>query len=159
MIEWISVNKKSIDSFLRYLLSYLLSFVTVAVGFLNLIVARDLILVTLAFTPLNHWATGAIDKFAILLLGLTLLVFLILSEEYYRKGVPLGRLWERFSLVTAFQLFFLGFVHIIIPLAAKPTGLGLVDFLLAGGEAGIGYLLLMFALYSRKRNHPEKNKV
>jgi len=157
MITRSSLDKKSIDKFFRYFLSFLLSLVTFAVGFFCFIAARDLLGLTLSFTPVNHWGKAAIDRFAVLIFGIVLLIFFMLGEDYYRKGVPKNKLLERFSLVTAFPLFFLGFVHLLVPLVAKPTGLDLFDFLLVGAEIGIGYLLLMLALRSRKKSLAEKN--
>lgn len=60
------------------------------------------IVVTVGFrTGLNPWQLRAVDTWATFLLGLAWLASIILTEAYFRKGVPLGILWQRVARTFA----------------------------------------------------------
>ena len=133
---------------LPYLLCYLLWVITAALGFLNLIAARRLLLLILAATLVNPWAIRAVEKFSFVILGIIWLVLVIFSEYYYRDSVPKGRLWKSFSLIAGIQLLFLFLTHLIPPLMLGAKGLNWISYLLTGGELSAGILLLGVALHS-----------
>jgi len=89
---------------------YALWFITGALGLLDLVVARRVLLEVHFALRLNPWTLAAVDKFGLLILGIIWLVLFLLCEEWYRRAaaLSLSRLLKRFAVVTAAQVASLG---------------------------------------------------
>ncbi len=85
--------------------SYILWLVTAALGIVDLLLTRGLILEIARALDVNPWAHGAIDKFGLLILGIGWLILTYTAEAYYRRsaGVSLRKLLRSFGLVTVIQ--------------------------------------------------------
>lgn len=66
---------------------YALWLISAALALWLMLQARLLFLVELPLRSdsVNHWALSAIDKFGFFILGVIWLVFLVISEEYFRR--------------------------------------------------------------------------
>ena len=90
------------------------------------------------------------DKVFTLLLGIGLLTFLVITQEYYQKGVQKGNLIERFARITG--PIFLG-IFIVDSILFYMQGFELTNWyrlLIILAELVFGILLVM---YSRKKRH------
>jgi len=66
-----------------------------------LVVQMRLVLLGLGrLTPANYWILSAVDRYAILLLGLVWLILAFVLEAYLRGGVVKGIFWSRVGRVT-----------------------------------------------------------
>jgi len=95
---------------------YALWFITGALGLLDLVVARKVLLEVHFALRLNPWTLAAVDKFGLLSLGIIWLVLFLLCEEWYRRaaGLSLRRLLKRFAVVTGAQVGFLAVAGVIL---------------------------------------------
>lgn len=82
-----------------------------ALAVLAMIIARETYRSLLAFNFPQRFIARAVDNFAVLLLAILAMAVVILTEHYYRTGVSLNRLGERFCLVTALELGLLALMH------------------------------------------------
>ncbi|MBM3187981.1 MAG: hypothetical protein FJZ90_04570 [Chloroflexi bacterium] len=84
---------------------YVLWFVTVALGILDIIFLRRILLAVHVMLRLGKWWLGFADKLGVILLGLACLVFVLLAESWYRRLAAAGwrPLLERFLWVTVGQ--------------------------------------------------------
>ncbi len=90
--------------------SYVLWFISAALGILDILIARGLLLETANTLSVNPWTQGAIDKFGLLVLGVGWLVLTYAAEAYYRKAAAenMRKLLRYFILVTGTQIAFGG---------------------------------------------------
>jgi hypothetical protein len=87
---------------------YLLWLVTAALGILDILLARTLVLEIAHASGLNPWAFGAVDKFGLIILGVGWIILVYLWEARYRKAAAKGsrRLLRSFALATGTQVAF-----------------------------------------------------
>jgi len=122
--------------------------VTAALGFLDLIAARNLSLTIMAAVSLSRWVAPAVDKFIFLGLGIVWLALVIFTEYYYRDSVPKKKLWQSFSLITGIELSFLFVAHAAPLLILGLRNLNWINCLAMGAECAAGTVLLFLALRS-----------
>ena len=133
-----------------YLLCYVFWVISMVLGFLDLVAARELGLALLAVAGTDLKLALLMDKVGFFLFGVAGLVIIILSESYYRRGIAHRRLVERFGLMTGVELLFLflcdGGVLLVPGLArgARP------DFGVVGAELVFGFLGLFFFFRARR---------
>ena len=139
---------RELKPILLHILCYSLWVVTVALAFLNLIVARNLYLIIMSVASVPYWTIGALDKLLFIAAGVVWLVLTIFTEHYYRTGIPENSLWKRFSLFMGIQLLFLFTAHLLPSLLVGVRNFTWWEYLLFTGELGGGLLLLFAALYS-----------
>ena len=125
-----------------YVLCYLLWGITIALAFLNLIVARNLYLTIMGVLSVHPWSAGAIDKISFLFLGIVWLALTIFSEYYYRESISKNRLWKSFSLIMGIQLLFLFAAHFVPFLLVGVRSFTWIDYILFTGELGGGLVLI-----------------
>jgi hypothetical protein len=92
------------------------------------------------------------DKVFTLLLGIGLLAFLVITQEYYLKGVQQGDLIERFARITG--PIFIG-IFIVDSILFYMQGIDLNNWyrlLIILAELVLGILLV---IYSRKERHQQ----
>lgn len=96
---------------------YLLWLVTAALGILDVLVARTLILEIAHSSGLNPWAFAAVDKFGLILLGVGWIILVYLWEARYRKAARQSsrQLLQSFAVATAIQAVF-GIVVLLVAL-------------------------------------------
>ncbi len=146
-----------------YVLCYLGWIITIALAFLNLLMARNLCLIIMGVLSVHPWSASAIDKIMFLFLGIVWLVLAILSEYYYRTSISKNRLWKSFSLITGIQLLFLFAAHFLPFFLVGVRSFTWMTYILFAGELGGGLVLLVVALHSSSRDIAvgvlkEKNK-
>ena len=104
-----------------YGLAYLLWAVSVVMGYWVVSTVRTTVITLLVVSTIDRAESDARERFyagmqvraadvwSIVLMGLALIVIIVLLENLYRTAVQPGKLWARFSLVTAieFDLLFL----------------------------------------------------
>ena len=90
--------------------------VSAAVGVLDLLVARELVMELVYGLNVNPWAHGAIDKFAFFIFGIVWLILVYVVEHFYRKAadVSLRKLLRTFARVTVSQLGFAALAGLVI---------------------------------------------
>jgi hypothetical protein len=74
-----------------YALAYLCWFCTAAIGMLAVFHTRDMINVIWPVLGGNRWVLRAVDRFALLFIGLIWLVYVIFIEQYYRSSITVVR--------------------------------------------------------------------
>ena len=97
---------------INYILAYVLWAISLVVGFLSAYVARDAFLLLQSINSLNrperttteqfyyNLRSVAVTEWSLLLTGVILVLVVVVIEHFCRTGVPNGRLWQRFCLVT-----------------------------------------------------------
>ena len=134
----------------RYLLCYVFWVISMALGFLDLVAARELGLDLVAVAGVDLKLVSLIDKAGFFLFGVAGLVIIILTEVYYRKGIVHQRLVERFGLVTGVELLFLFVCDggiLLVPGLARETRPG---FGAIGAELVFGFLGLFYFFWARR---------
>ena len=101
------------SKWIQWILVYVFWIITMGLGFLCLISARNLSLSILYLFSVSRWSAPAIDKMTFLILGILWLVLVIFAEYYYREANSKNILWKHFSLITAIELFCLSGSHLI----------------------------------------------
>ena len=133
--------------------AYLLSAFTGALGLLNWIVLREMLMTLVASSSISRWSWRAIDQFSFLLLGMLWLAFVLYVQHDYARRAERQTLWSTVMLLTGIQALLLFFCHLI------PPAIGIIrytslQFVMAGAEGVVGAGLVCLARYysSRKRN-------
>jgi hypothetical protein len=90
--------------------------VSAAVGVLDLLVARALVMEMAYALNITPWAHGAIDKFAFFIFGIVWLILVYVIEHVYRKAADASprKLIRTFARVTVVQLGFAGLSALVI---------------------------------------------
>lgn len=162
--QGVQMAVKFLRQILPYVLCYFLWVITIALAFLNLIMARGLYLTIMGVLSVQSWSASGIDKVTFLFLGIVWLVLVIFSEDYYLTSISKNRLWKSFSLLTGIQLLFLFASHFLPFLLVGVRSFTWIYYILFAGELGGGLVLLVIALHSSSRNiavgtFKEKNKL
>ncbi len=139
-------------NWLQWILVYVFWVITVGLGFLCLISARNLSLSILQLFADNRWTASAIDKMLFIILAVLWLVLVIFAEYYYREGVAKNILWKHFSLVMAIQLFCLSAAHFIPVLIVSITDIYWAALLLPGMELIGGITFFALHKFSGRRH-------
>lgn len=79
---------------------YVLWILLFASGFFLITQARALFAGLAELTPANYWIISAVDRYALLLLGVVWLVLALALEAYLRGGVQKGIFWARAGRVV-----------------------------------------------------------
>lgn len=89
---------------------YVLWFVTAALGIVDILLARSLLLEIAIALHVNPWTHSAIDKFGLVILGIGWLILTWVVEAYYRKAAAenIRKLLRYFAVVTVSQIAFGG---------------------------------------------------
>lgn len=87
-----------------YAACYLLWLVTVALGLLDLAVARTWLHEGYVLLGLSPWGFAAARNFGLVLIAMAWLVGILFAEAYYRDGVAKHKLRRRFATITVAQL-------------------------------------------------------
>jgi hypothetical protein len=85
-----------------------------------------------------------IDRFLVVILGISWLIFMIVVEEYFRTGVPGGTLLKRFAKITAPLLLILSAIDLLLVFVQGAGKAGWLQWLALLVELGAGIILLMF---------------
>ena len=105
--------KKKQTTVLEYIVAYLLWLVTVSVSVLVALVLREVIVEFGALTGWSRYTVGIVSQFSAVLLGLSVLAVLIITEGLYRTGVQRGQLLIRFCHWTGILLAIVGLAHLL----------------------------------------------
>ena len=98
---------------LLWAICYTLWFVFFAAGLWLIVQIRLALLALGQLTPANHWILSAVDRYALLLLGVVWLVLAFALEAYLRGGVHNGVFWPRTGRVTACFVGFLALTTLL----------------------------------------------
>jgi len=90
------------------ILVLVLWFIAMAVGVVDMLVGRRLILELAIALKVNPWAHSAIDKFGFLILGVGWLITIYLVENVFSKAAQVGlrQLLRSFFIVVGAQVIF-----------------------------------------------------
>ncbi|MCB0087990.1 MAG: hypothetical protein KDE54_08755, partial [Caldilineaceae bacterium] len=88
----------------RYLLAYLLWFVSIVLAFVNLLKWRSSAMIILGITSWDRYLEHALNQFGFLFLAILGLIIIVFTEFYYRTGVEKNLLFRRFFLITLIEL-------------------------------------------------------
>ena len=88
--------------------------VTMGVGFLNLVLFREVGLAAIAIAGGAPQLAALLDKVIFFLFGVGGLAIIILSEAAYRKGAEAGRLVLRFTTVSTLQFLAIALCSLIL---------------------------------------------
>jgi hypothetical protein len=92
---------------LLWAICYTLWLLFFATGFWLIIQVRLVLMALGRLTPANHWILGAVDRYALLLLGVVWLILVFVLEAYLRGGVHKGIFWSRVGRVVVWLVGFL----------------------------------------------------
>ena len=94
---------------------YILWIVTAALGIMDILLARRLLLEIAIALHVNPWAHSAIDKFGLVILGIGWLILTWVVEAYYRKATAenVRKLLRYFAVVTVSQIAFGGLAFFV----------------------------------------------
>ena len=86
--------------------SYVLWFVTAALGIVDMLIARGLLMEIAYALGANPWTYSAIDKFGVIILGIGWLILTYTAEAHYRKAASASMygLLRCFVVVTGTQI-------------------------------------------------------
>ena len=132
----------------KYLGAYVLWLVDLGLALWLVILART---VYLGFFALSYRPGAFIyaqrvdlaDKFFVLILGVAWLIFMIITEAYFRKGVVHDDLFQRFARVTGPVLLSVFSVDLL--LLWLQGGGDWRHWLILTAEVGLGIILITFA--------------
>jgi hypothetical protein len=108
-----------------FVLAYVLWLLSVAIGALVLLQARDTVLTAITMSTYNRLASNsremfyaslqvrAMDQWSYLLLGILVIVFIVVVEFLYRTGLQAGKLRLRVVQITAIEFFILFFANLL----------------------------------------------
>ncbi len=105
-----------VTGLIRVVLCYVLWFITGALGLLDLLVARRVLVEVHFALRMNPWTLAAVDKFGLLILAIIWLVLVLLCEDWYRgvAALSLNRLLKRFAVVMGAQVGFLAVAQVML---------------------------------------------
>jgi len=113
-------TKRSIS---KYIIAYLLWFISVTLGLLTLNLGRETLLmgVTVSGAGITDSSeafyqslrAGTLAQWSWMVVGLIAIALLVGFEHLYRTSVPDGSLWKRFFLVTGIEAAILLVIHSI----------------------------------------------
>jgi len=133
---------------IKYVSAYLMWIVDLGLAFWLVIVIRT---VYLSFFALSY-KPGAyiyaqrvefVDKVFVLILGIGWLIFMIISESYFRKSAVRDNLFQRFAMVTGPVLLSVFSVDLL--LIWLQSGGDWRHWLILAAEVGLGIILVTFA--------------
>lgn len=87
-------------SVLLWAACYILWTLLFAAGFFLTTQVRAVFTGLAELTPANYWMISAVDRYALLLLGVVWLVLALVLEAYLRGGVQKGIFWPRAGRVV-----------------------------------------------------------
>jgi hypothetical protein len=101
-------------------------FVTAALGVLDMLAIRRLILELYALLRLSFWGRDAVDKVGILIFSIAWVILVYVCEAYYRNLAATGlrRLLRSFALITGVQAALIALVYLTIILGLVAPSLG-----------------------------------
>ena len=110
---------KEQNDVLKFVFAYGMWFVNLGLATWLLFIARPVLIVipVLFFDPDDYFYPGRVDsaeKFLTLLLGIGWLVFMVVSEEYFRGGVLKGDIKRRVARVTGSAFLCIFVVDLIL---------------------------------------------
>ena len=85
------VPRMTLGDLLRYMLAYICWALSAVLGMLAFWKIRSAINVLWPVFGGNRWAMGAIDRLAMLFLGIALLVYILAAEHLYRSSITIAR--------------------------------------------------------------------
>ncbi|MEM7539701.1 MAG: hypothetical protein AAF639_46525 [Chloroflexota bacterium] len=108
--------KQNETSPLQIILLYLFWFATCGLSFLNYVTTLNAIQKLSAWMGATMWTFPAINRFAVIILAILLIIFIFWCENYYRKAsrVSIRRLLRALALVTGVQVVLLGIVYVVM---------------------------------------------
>lgn len=121
---------------------YLLWAVLVALGFWFLILSREAFLTAAAYyvgdSFTRGWQVRFYDKIFFLFVGLLLLIFIYVTENYLREGIEKHNVLRRFMKVVGWVLLLIAATDIVLLVLQGFTGAGLLRWLVIVAEVGLG---------------------
>ena len=132
---------------LNYLLAYVLWVVDLALGLWLLLISRTVFLDILALSfKESSWVYSRrvdfADKVFLLVLGLGWLIFMIITEHYYRASALTGELPQRFAWVTGLLLLCIFVIDMLMFWVQGVGNNNWLRWLILAAELGIGIVLL-----------------
>ncbi len=148
-----------------YVLAYLLWIVSTGLGILDLYYAREAYLLALAVAAFKRsdrppaelfdqaLRARAADQWSLLAMGMLTIILIVYLEYLYRTSVPSGRMWIRFTLVTAIEigvLFLANAIYFFIEGQIRPV-IGKVVYVLTFEALLVGLFVWLWFYIRRKR--------
>lgn len=132
----------------KYLSAYMMWLVNLGLAFwLVLVIRTTYLTIFAAFYKPGGWAytqrVGFADKAFMLILGVGWLIFMIITEAFFRKGAVQDDLFHRFARVTGPVLLSVFGVDLL--LSWLQGGGDWRHWLILTAEVGLGIILLTFA--------------
>lgn len=127
----------------KKILPYFLWVITTGFSIYLFFIIRETFLAGMYALNWNHYTINVIDKFAVLILGIIIIVFFLLAQHLYlQKNIHF------FWLISSLQLFIFAVCQLVrIHLVTKLLTL---DYLLLGGIIIISIIMLICFLHLRK---------
>ncbi|HOT90833.1 MAG TPA: hypothetical protein PLJ78_04100 [Anaerolineae bacterium] len=136
-------------SWFNYILFYVLWVLLMALGFWFLFLSREVFLTAAAYfagdSVTAGWQVRFYDKVFFLAVGLGLLVFILVTENYLRAGIAKHTVWQRFAKIAGWTLLVIAVTDTALLILQQFTGFswlrGLVivaDICLGAGFLWIG---------------------
>jgi len=141
---------------LGYVIAYLMWAVTMALGVWFILIGRESFLGALALYAGDSlpriWQARFLDKAYMIAAGLLWLVLLIVTEEYFKRGVPQRDLTRRIANVIGPELLLIFVADAGLLLLQGIGGADWLRWLILGSELVIGMALVLLGRFL----HPPK---
>ena len=140
---------------LSYGVAYLVWIVLLLLGLWFIVISRQGFLGALSAFYVKDslpraWEARFYDKAYTIALGLLWLVFMIITEDYFRTGVGQGRLWRRCARVAGPELLLIFVADLFLLLVQRGAGRSWWRWLILASEIVGGVALFCFGRSSRK---------
>ncbi len=126
----------------NYMLFYVLWVLLMALGFWFLFLSREVFLTAAAYfagdSVTAGWQVRFYDKIFFLAVGLGLLIFILVTENYLRAGIARHTVWQRFVKVGGWTLLVIAAADLLLLILQQFTGFSWLRGLVIAAEIGLG---------------------
>lgn len=127
---------------LSHILVYLLWTLLVALGFWFLILSREVFLSAAAYyvgdSVTRGWQIRFYDKIFFLFVGLLLLIFIYVVENYLREGIEKHTILRRFAKIAGWVLLLIAAADVLLLFLQGLVGAGSLRWVVIAAEVGLG---------------------
>jgi hypothetical protein len=146
-------------SWLSHILVYLLWTVLVALGFWYLLLSREVFLSAATYYAADSvtrgWQIRFYDKIFFLVVGLLVLIFIYVTENYLREGIAKHSVLRRFTKTAGWVLLLIGVTDVLLLVLQGFAGAGWLRWVVIVAELVLG---VAFSWVGRRATKPRPDQ-